>query len=260
MSLLNPQKRTQTGVDQQSQLLAAKAPAPATLFESSWRDYVFAEIWTRPGLDRRARYLIAIASAACSGATGTVLEGYVRGALTLGELTLLELREATLHLAVYGSWSRAAPLDEVITRVATQLGLPLEPFEPLREQPWDPAERLEQGRAEFEEVMVFAGPPPVTAYFEGGILNFVFAEMWNRPGLDQRARRWITLTCVADSSADIPIRSHAHAAMASGNASKEEMFEFVLQYAVHGGWPKASVMQQAVIRMGERVEQGLGFE
>jgi len=259
MSLLDPAERTRTGVRQQTEVLAAPAPQPSTLFEASWRDYVFAEVWTRPGLDRRSRYLISICSTACSGASAEMLEGYVRGALTLGELTLTELREVVLHLAVYGNWSRAAPLDAAVTRVAEALGLPPAPYEPIRAAPWDAQVRLADGSANFEAVMVFKGPPPGTAYFEGGILNFVFGEMWMRPGLDQRARRWITLTCVADSASYTPIRSHTHAAMASGNATREEMFEFVLQYAIHGGWPKASVMQQAVLEMSDRVAKGLPY-
>ena len=58
MTLLDPAERTDTGVQAQTELLAAPAPEPRTLFESSWRDYIFAEVWTRPGLDRRSRYLI----------------------------------------------------------------------------------------------------------------------------------------------------------------------------------------------------------
>lgn len=260
MTLLDPAERTRVGVRQQAELLGAPAPEPTTVFEASWRDYVFAEVWTRPGLDRRSRFIIAISSAACTGAPAETLEGYIRGALTLGELTLAELREAVLHLAVYGSWSRAAPLDAAVTRVADSLGLPPVPYAPIRGEPWDPAVRHTEGAANFKTVMVFGGPPPTTAYFEGGIINFVFGEMWMRPGLDQRARRWITLTCVADSSADIPLRSHTYSAMASGNATTAEMYEFVLQYAIHGGWPKASVMQTAVIKMSDRVAKGLGFE
>ncbi len=108
--------------------------------------------------------------------------------------------------------------------------------------------------------MIFPPPPPVTPYFEGGILNFVFGEMWMRPGLDQRARRWVTLVGVADSSSSTPIRTHTYAAMASGNATVEEMQEFVLQYAIHGSWPKASVMQAVVIEMAERVTKGLPYQ
>lgn len=80
------------------------------------------------------------------------------------------------------------------------------------------------------------------------------------PGLDQRSRRWITLVGVAESAAVIPIRSHIYAAMASGNCPAEEMQEFVLQYAIHAGWPKGSVIQGAVLEMAKRVAAGLPFE
>jgi 4-carboxymuconolactone decarboxylase len=260
MSLLDPAQRTRTGVHQQSELLAAPAPEPGTLLEASWRDYVFAEVWTRPALDRRSRYLISMASAACEGGRPDVLDGYVRGALKLGELTLSELREAALQLAVYAGWSRGVALDAAVTRVASQLGVPPADFAPIREQAWDPTQRIAEGSANFTAVMIFPPPPPVTPYFGGGILNFVFGEMWMRPGLDQRARRWVTLVGVADSSSSTPIRTHTYAAMASGNATVEEMQEFVLQYAIHGSWPKASVMQAVVIEMAERITKGLPYQ
>jgi 4-carboxymuconolactone decarboxylase len=260
MSLLDPQERVRRGIKQQSELLGAPAREPGTLFESSWRDYVFAEVWTRPGLDRRSRYIISIASAICEGGLLDVVDGYIRGALKLGELTLPELREAALQLAVYGGWGRGAALDAAITRVAEELGLPNQASPPLRDKLWDPQQRLAEGGANFKSVMIFPSPPPVTPYFEGGILNFVFGEVWMRPGLDQRTRRWITLVGVADSSSSTPIRTHTWAAMASGNATVAEMQEFVLQYALHGGWPKASVMQGVVSEMGERVAKGLPYE
>jgi 4-carboxymuconolactone decarboxylase len=260
VSLLDPAERARIGLQQQTELLGGPAPEPSTLLESSWRDYVFAEVWTRPGLDRRSRYLISIASAVCEGGHPDALDGYIRGALRLGELTLAELREAALQLAVYGGWSRGVALDTAVTRVANDLGLPLEKYPPIRGERWDPKQRLAEGGANFKAVMIFPSPPPVTPYFEGGILNFVFGEVWMRPGLDQRSRRWITLVGVADSSASTPIRTHTYAAMASGNATMTEMQEFVLQYAIHGSWPKASVMQAVVFEMGERVAKGLPYE
>lgn len=260
MSLLDPAERTRRGIQLQSELLGAPAPTPRTVLEASWCDYVFAEVWARQGLDRRSRFLISITSAACEGGRPTILEGYIRGALTLGELTLAELREAVLHLAVYGGWARAGNCDDAVTRVAEELGLPSADFPPIRAAPWDPEQRLAEGSVNFKAVMTMPGPPSVTPYFEDGILNFVFGEMWRRPGLDERGRRWITLTCVADSGATLPIRSHIYAAMASGNATLAEMQEFVLQYAIHGSWPKASVIQTVVFEMGDRVAKGLPFE
>lgn len=260
MSLLNSSERSRCGLQRQSELLGTPAPNPTTLFESSWRDFVFAEVWTRPGLDRRSRFFITIASATCQASQTEILDGYVRGALTLGEISLPEFREAALQLAVYSGWQRGALLDASVTRVARMLGLAEVEMPSIRAEDWDPQQRLKEGAENFKAVMVFPAPPPVTPYFEGGILNFVFGETWMRPGLDQRARRWITLVGVADSSASTPIRTHTYAAMASGNASMSEMQEFVLQYAIHGTWPKASVMQSAVIEMGQRVAKGLPYE
>jgi len=260
VSLLDPQARSARGHEQHSRLLAAPAQAPATVFESSWRDYIFAEIWTRPGLDVRARYLISLAGAASADTPAHVLEGYVRGALANRALSLVELREAALHFAIYGGWSRGALLDEAISRVVRAMDLPEAGYAPIRAEPWDVQTRLQDGAASFASVMTFGGPPPATAYFEAGILNFVFGEVWERPGLDQRGRRWITLVGVADSSMDTPIRTHIYGAMASGNASVAEMNEFVLQYAIHSGWPRASFLQGVVLEMAGKLEQRLTWD
>jgi 4-carboxymuconolactone decarboxylase len=130
----------------------------------------------------------------------------------------------------------------------------------IRAEPWDPAVRQAQGQAAFKAIMTMPGPPPTTAYQQGGILNFVFGEMWQRPGLDQRSRRWITLVGVSKTGETIPIRSHIHAAMKSGDATLEEMQEFVLQYAIYGGWPSGSTIQAAVLDQSERLARGENFQ
>ena len=259
MSQLDPAERTARGAKLQAELTGVPATEPATLVQASWRDYVYAEVWARPGLDLRSRFLIAMSSAAGASDPAAV-ERYVQGALSTGNLTLAELREAALHTAVYAGWTCGDLLDAAVTKVAARMGLAPAEFAPIRAAPWNPQIRLEEGAASFKHNMLFGGPPPQTAYFEGGILNFVFGEMWNRPALDQRARRWLTLVGVGNSSSSTPIRSHVWTAMASRNASREEMFEFVLQYAIHAGWPRASVMQSAVLEQAARVEKGLPFE
>lgn len=260
MTLQSAQARTRLGQQQQEKLLGQSVTEPQTLFESSLRDYLFAEVWTRPGLDLRSRYLITLSSAASADTPQDLLDGYIRGALQQNILSLVELREAALHFAVYGGWSRGAIFDQAITRVVKALGLTDTAYSPVCAEDWDAEQRLQIGSKEFHHVMTFGGPPPATAYFQGGILNFVFGEMWHREGLDQRGRRWVTLVGVADSSADVPIRTHIYGAMASGNASYQEMDEFVLQYAVHSGWPRASFIQGVVLEMAEKLKQGLTWD
>jgi 4-carboxymuconolactone decarboxylase len=258
MSLLDPAERTARGKQRQTELTGLPSPEPATLLDSTWRDFVYSEVWTRSGLDLRARFLISIASAA--GANDpAALERYLRGALAGNFLTLAELREAALHVAVYSGWSCGGLIDAALTKAATVLNLPPAAITPLRAEPWDPEIRRADGGAGFTAVMVFPSPRTDDAFTSGGILNFVFGEMWMRPGLDQRSRRWLTLVGVANSAASTPIRSHVWSAMQSGNATQAEMYEFVLQYAIHAGWPRASVVNGAVLEQGDRVAKGLPF-
>jgi 4-carboxymuconolactone decarboxylase len=259
MTMLDPADRTRTGIKVQAEVFGTTAE-PRTLLQSTWRDYIFAEVWTRPGLDRRSRLMIAMAGAAMSAGSPIPLENYIGGALRLKEFTVAELREAAVQMGVYGGWSRAVAFDDALTKVVEELGLDEPGFDPIRANPWDVETRHAEGKASYEQVMCAPAPRPETAFFEGGIINFVFCEMWTRPGLDERARRWITLVGVANSAARTPIRSHVYGAMKSGNATSDEMLEFVLQYALHSGWPMASVVQAAVFEQAPRVEQGLPFE
>ena len=254
-TLLDPAERSARGVATAREATGAPLAAPATLLEESWRDFVFAEVWTRPGLPRRARFLVAIASAATCGLAEDQLAGFVRGALSSGELTLAELREGALHLAVYSGWGNGGRLDRAVTRVQHDLGLEPASLDPIRGAPWDPQQRNDAGHGEFAKVMTFPPGPPSTPYLEG-INNFVFGEMWCRRGLDERSRRWITLVGVCESGAEIPISSHIHAAMASGNCTPAEMLEFVLQYGTHAGWPKASRVQGVVLQQAQHVADG----
>ncbi|QDK32137.1 carboxymuconolactone decarboxylase family protein [Sphingomonas sp. IC081] len=256
MTLLDPAERSARGLATAAEATGRAADAPTTLLEESWRDFVFAEVWTRPGLPRRARFLVAMASAAICGLEDRELDDFVRGALTSNELALAELREAALHLAVYSGWGNGGRLDRSVSRVAAELGLPPAAVPPIRAEPWDPDLRIQQGHDEFAKVMTFPPGPPATPYLLG-INNFVFGEMWRRRGLDEPSRRWITLVGVCESGADIPIKSHIHAAMASGNCKPDEMLEFCLQYGTHAGWPKASRMQMVVLEMIRKVQEGL---
>ena len=258
-ALLDNAERSTRGAAVWADVTGQPSGDPATPIQESWRDFVFAEVWARPQLERRARYLISLASAVITGASEEILDGYVRGALKNGELSVLELREAALHLGPYGGWGRGMALDASIGRMIIELELPDATAEPIRAAPWDPALRDSEGAAEFLKVMTFGSGPPAAPYLEA-IHNFVFGEMWTRRALDERSRRWLTLVGVCDSTIEIPIKSHIHAAMASGNCTPEEMQEFVLQFGIHHGWPKASIVQSVVFEMIQKVAAGLPWQ
>ncbi len=83
-------------------------------------------------------------------------------------------------------------------------------------------------------------PPPASTPLERATREFVFGQVWSRPGLTRRERRWVTLACVAAADAPGPMADHVYAAMNSGDIELEAMLEYVLQFAVYCGWPKAS--------------------
>jgi 4-carboxymuconolactone decarboxylase len=255
-TLLDPRDRSARGSALQAEVNASPSSVPATPVDESIRDFVYAEVWSRPGLDRRSRYLISLAGAVMSAAPREMLDGYVRGALTGGDLSLAELREAALHLSVYAGWPRGMELDAAVTRAQVALGLPPADCPPIRGEAWDPEERTAKGMQEFTNTMTFPGGPSSNP-FQEAINNFVFGEMWHRSGLDERSRRWMTLVAVANSAAEIPIKSHFYAGMKSGNCTRDEMLEFSLQYGIHAGWPRASLVNGVILEMAKKVEAGL---
>ena len=106
--------------------------------------------------------------------------------------------------------------------------------------------RRASGAQSFEAVLGFPAPAdPATPLMEAA-QDFVFAEVWNRPGLDRRSRRWITLACVAAAGSQTAMRAYIQSALSSGDISLAELREFTLQFAVFQGFPKAVEFESIV--------------
>lgn len=118
--------------------------------------------------------------------------------------------------------------------------------------------RTETGRRRYREVMVSDAPPPLTPYLDRGVVDSVFGELWDRPGLSRRDRRWITLACVGAAAVDEPIQQHVYAALASGDITRPEFEEFVLHFAYYHGWPRASALEMAYYKALARIDPPTG--
>src|SRR5579871_4555090 len=101
MTWFEPDERAARGRRTVRETGFALPETPLTVLQLSWRDFVYAEVWSRPGLDRRSRFIISIVGAATARGPQWILNGYIRGALQGGELSLLELREIALHMTAY---------------------------------------------------------------------------------------------------------------------------------------------------------------
>ena len=112
----------------------------------------------------------------------------------------------------------------------------------------DSAERRARAERMYREVTTTDPFPPQDSYTET-TLDAVFGELWTRPGITRKERRWITLTCVGFSAAPTPIAYHIRAALVSGDISRGEMEEFILHFAHYAGWPLSSTMYTEFTRL-----------
>jgi 4-carboxymuconolactone decarboxylase len=146
-------------------------------------------------------------------------------------------------------------VDEQWDRICRERGHDVPPPEPLLPlvTPSDPEQRLLAGEQSFRDVNCMPVTPIRDNPYSGaGILNFVFGEMWLRPGLGMRERRLITVACVAFQDAPYPIMSHVYAAMKSRDISFDEMDEVALQFGAYYGWAKACRLQQVIDEQKQR--------
>lgn len=243
--------RRAAGAQVYRDVMRREPPAPVTPRAAALLDFVFAEIWSRPGIRRRERRLIAISCAAGADGLATLAE-HVYGALASGDLSYDEVHEVVLHYAVYCGWAKAEVFEQIVEQQWAVLHAERgttptpRPEEPLTSIAADQDQRTADGEEEFRVVNCVQAPPRGVPYYHDGILHYVFGDMWKRPGLSRRDRRWVTLACVGFDDTLIPVRSHVYSAMKSGDIAYDEMRELVLQFAAYSGWPKASYLQQAV--------------
>jgi 4-carboxymuconolactone decarboxylase len=112
----------------------------------------------------------------------------------------------------------------------------------------DKSDRAELGAKTFQEVVGYPLYPPSTPITEAA-RDFVFAEVWSRPGLDRRSRRWITLSAVCATGEEIPMRTYLKAALDSGDITVAELREFALQFAVFQGFPRAVKIEMMITEL-----------
>ena len=107
-------------------------------------------------------------------------------------------------------------------------------------------ERWTRGAEEFAAVTGMAAPNRGDDYMADVVIDQVFAEIWTRPGLTRKERRWIAISCACMSGAPFAMETHIGAALRTGDISLEEMHEFVVQFAVYAGHPKATAVRTAL--------------
>lgn len=233
-------------------IATAELPDPQTPFEQASHDFLYGQVWSRPGLSRRDRRFVTLTCVAAADAPGPI-EEHVHAALASGDIELTEMLELVLHFAVYCGWPKASHLEGAVARqwdrIHRERGERTPPWPDLDNRtlgPGDMEKRLARGAEEFTDVNLTPAPPANSPYRHAGILGFVFGHVWQRPGLTRRERRIITVASVALDDSPTPLRTHVGAALHSGDITKPEMDEIVLQFAAYYGFAKGDALADAV--------------
>ena len=104
----------------------------------------------------------------------------------------------------------------------------------------DPGERTRREVLGDEHVdRAQANTTDFTRPFQELIERYAWGDVWNRPGLDRRARSMITLAALTAVGAENELELHVRAALRNG-LTPEEIAEVLLHTAVYAGLPRAN--------------------
>lgn len=107
-------------------------------------------------------------------------------------------------------------------------------------------ERWVRGAGAFSEVTGLPAPARGDDYVADVVIDQVFAEIWTRPGLTRKERRWISITCACMTGAPVAMEAHFGAALRTGDISMDELREFVIHFAAYAGHPRATAARVAL--------------
>jgi 4-carboxymuconolactone decarboxylase len=94
--------------------------------------------------------------------------------------------------------------------------------------------------------------------------EFVFGQVWGRPGLDFESRMLVAITSLATQGQGALLRNYAHGALQSG-VSARKIHEALVELVVYAGFPTATSMlfewQQVLLaarRQGVAIREDVG--
>jgi 4-carboxymuconolactone decarboxylase len=237
--------------------------------------YAFGEIWSRAGLELKARCFITLAVLGATHQSEQFAE-YVRAALNLG-IPPEDVLEAVLQMGVYGGLSAASNALNVARDVFVERGLrnpgagaDLAPVSPMsREDRTAAFQRVgrDLGVGRLGKVadapplaMLKSGPWSIRAKdlaLESEIntiqAEYGYGEVWGRPALGYRIRSFVTIATLQALVENDQLQFHINNALNLG-ITPEELYEALLQAGVyHGGSGyrnAANVMRDVFLQRG----------
>ena len=207
---------------------AQQPAAPAGAYDAApylgevRNNYLYGDIWERPGLSVRDRSMITVAVNQALYATNE-LRLHMGRALDNG-VTQAEISEIIAHVLWYSGFPTGVNAARVAAEVFEERGLPVTPpGASSRQPPVDPE-------------LEFPGAFPQTPYLRDMLNQLVYAETWKREELSPRDRSMITVAVGTALYASSEVRYHVGRALDNG-VTQEEISEVITHVTFYSGFP-----------------------
>ncbi len=200
-------------------------------------EIVFARVWARPGLSLDDR-MIATLSALASVGASTSLRPYVGSAFHLG-LSPQLVQEVMIHCAMYSGLATVEVPLTVVADVVRERGLSL-PESRLERA--DLPQLAEAGRATMADLHDarsedgYASPESAAAELYGTAIQYLYGEIWNRPGITRRQRMICSVAAFTAHRVEAQQRKFFRSAQNVG-LTRAEVLEVITQTGPYSGFP-----------------------
>lgn len=198
------------------------------------QDRIVEELWSRPGLSRRDRAIVTVATLVSRNAQ-LAYPHYLEKALDSG-LTAPELSELMTHLAFYAGWPNAFGAMSTLSAIFARRGVTADQLPGASPAliPLDEAVPDEAIRQAFIAETVTPVSPSLRHFTD----DLLYHEVWRRPDLAPRDRGLATLSVLAASGQSDFLPLYFRRARAQG-LTVEQFGEALSHIAFYGGWGAA---------------------
>ncbi|HMK68567.1 MAG TPA: carboxymuconolactone decarboxylase family protein [Stellaceae bacterium] len=210
---------------------------PMAEFPELMAELVYGSVWTRPGLGRQERMACTLA-ALVALQNPAALASHCEAALEIG-MEPRAIVEIAIQSGIYRGFAASEAALEAVRGVFEARGIVLPASEgashSLKEltrlgrevQTALHRERSDEGHANPAN--------PTTGSIYPLIVQFCYGAIWNRPGLDRRARALAAVAAFTVLGRELLLRKFALSALNVG-ATREEVVEAVVQTGPYGGF------------------------
>ncbi|MHC1724840.1 MAG: carboxymuconolactone decarboxylase family protein [Syntrophobacteraceae bacterium] len=199
-------------------------------------DFAYADVFSRPQLDLRTRELTTVSALTAMGTAAPQLKVHIVGALNVG-CKPEEIVETILQMTVYSGFPSAINAINAAREVFKQRNIQ---YAPAAQNAGDRRQRGEDTLGQITSSTgkdVVKGLQDIAPNLGDWIIDFAYADVLSRPGLDLRSRELATVAALTAMGTAAPqLKVHIGAALNVG-CKPEEIVEAVLHMVVYAGFP-----------------------